>query len=60
MQADPGDLTLAAAIRAHVLSVYEHTGRNKVRTAKLLGIDRTTLYDHLWRYGMHDRLRARG
>jgi len=34
--------------------VYEMTGRNKRRTAELLGIGRRTLYDHLWRYGLHE------
>jgi len=48
------ELRLESAIRAHIVAVYEMTGRNKLRTAELLGIDRRTLYDHLWRYGLHE------
>jgi transcriptional regulator with PAS, ATPase and Fis domain len=41
------DLSLGAAVRRHVNSVYEQTNRNQRRTAKLLGISRATLTRHL-------------
>jgi transcriptional regulator of acetoin/glycerol metabolism len=48
------DLRLESAIRAHVLRVYELSGRNKTEAARLLGIDRTTLYRYLYAYGLHN------
>jgi DNA-binding NtrC family response regulator len=41
------DLSLASAVKRHVLYVYEQTNRNQRRTAKLLGISRATLARHL-------------
>ena len=41
------DATLDAAILRHVVAVYESTGRNKVKTAELLGISRARLYRKL-------------
>ena len=40
---DNNDLTLDGAVKNHVLHVYNITGKNKRRTAKLLGISRSTL-----------------
>ena len=37
------DLSLEAAVKEHVMRVYNITGKNKRRTAKLLGISRSTL-----------------
>ena len=37
------DLSLDAAVKEHVMHVYNITGKNKRRTAKLLGISRSTL-----------------
>ena len=41
------DATLDAAILRHVVAVYVSTGRNKVKTAELLGISRARLYRKL-------------
>lgn len=41
------DLSLDAAVTAHVLRVYETTGRNQRQTARLLGISRGKLARHL-------------
>ncbi len=43
----PGDLSLAAAVARHVNRVYEQSGRNQRRSARLLGISRATLARHL-------------
>jgi ActR/RegA family two-component response regulator len=41
------DLSLSGAVARHVSFVYEQTGRNQRRTAKVLGISRATLVRHL-------------
>ena len=41
------DLSLSGAVSRHVSFVYEQTGRNQRRTAKVLGISRATLVRHL-------------
>jgi transcriptional regulator with PAS, ATPase and Fis domain len=41
------DLSLSGAVGRHVNFVFEQTGRNQRRTAKLLGISRATLARHL-------------
>jgi transcriptional regulator with PAS, ATPase and Fis domain len=46
-QYDDVDLSLAASVRRHVHFVYDQTNRNQRRTAKLLGISRSTLARHL-------------
>jgi transcriptional regulator with PAS, ATPase and Fis domain len=46
-QYDDVDLSLAASVRRHVRFVYDQTNRNQRRTAKLLGISRSTLARHL-------------
>lgn len=38
-----GDLSLDAALLKHVKKVYELSGRNKSKTAKILGVSRSTL-----------------
>ncbi len=43
----PDDLTLAGAVARHVARVYEQSGRNQRRTARMLGISRATLARHL-------------
>ncbi len=43
----PADLSLDAALLAHVRRVYESTGRNQRQTARLLGISRGKLARHL-------------
>ncbi len=41
------DLSLSGAVARHINFVFEHTGRNQRRAAKLLGISRATLVRHL-------------
>ena len=41
------DLSLSGAVARHISFVYEQTGRNQRRTAKVLGISRATLVRHL-------------
>jgi transcriptional regulator with PAS, ATPase and Fis domain len=41
------DLSLAGAVARHVSQVYEQSGRNQRRSARLLGISRATLARHL-------------
>jgi transcriptional regulator with PAS, ATPase and Fis domain len=45
-------VTLAEAERAHIVRAYEETVRNKLRTAKLLGIGLNTLRRKLASYGV--------
>ena len=42
---------LADIEKAHILMAYQHTGRNKSRTARLLGIGLNTLRRKLHAYG---------
>jgi DNA-binding NtrC family response regulator len=44
--------TLEAMERAHIERILRETGRNLSRTARILDIDRTTLYNKLRRYGL--------
>jgi two-component system, NtrC family, response regulator HydG len=44
---DGVNLSLASALQRHVRFVYEQSGRNQRRTAKLLGISRATLARYL-------------
>ena len=50
----PSSLTLEEVERRHIARVLEQEGGNRSRTARVLGISRTTLYDKLDRYGLHD------
>ncbi|UCE75223.1 MAG: sigma-54-dependent Fis family transcriptional regulator, partial [Methanomassiliicoccales archaeon] len=45
-------LPLTEVTRGHILRVYEQTGRNKVQTARLLGIGLNTLRRKLAAYGI--------
>lgn len=50
---DAGQLpTLEEVERYYVTRVYEHTRQNKKRTAEILAIDRSTLYNKLRQYGL--------
>jgi two-component system response regulator HydG len=54
-RADGGPpLTLEEVERRHVLSVLRSTGGNRTATARALGLDRTTLWRKLERYGVRD------
>jgi len=53
-------LSLATVEKRHIQKVLDHTGWHKVRSARILGIDRSTLYDKIKRYNLvapADRLR---
>lgn len=43
-------LSLATIEKRHIQKVLDHTGWHKVRSAQVLGIDRSTLYDKIRRY----------
>lgn len=47
-------LPLSELEKTHILQVFESTSRNRVQTAKLLGIDRRTLYNKLRQYGIDE------
>jgi len=50
--APPGGRSLEAVERVHIEQILEETTWNLSRSARILGIDRTTLYNKLKRYGM--------
>jgi DNA-binding NtrC family response regulator len=45
-------LTLAELEQEHILKALEHTGYNKTQAAKILGIDRVSLWRKMKRYGL--------
>ncbi len=49
---DAGGRTLADIEREYIEQVYRDCGSNHSRTARILDIDRTTLYNKLRRYGL--------
>ncbi|MEJ5377107.1 MAG: sigma-54 dependent transcriptional regulator [bacterium] len=51
-QAQPGQMTLQEVEKAYIQNVLEETGWNIKRTARILGIDRSTLYAKIRRYGL--------
>jgi DNA-binding NtrC family response regulator len=51
--ARPGPASLAEAEKAHVRAVLDNQGWNISRAARVLGIDRVTLYSKIKRYGLH-------
>ncbi|HEX8736923.1 MAG TPA: sigma-54 dependent transcriptional regulator [Pyrinomonadaceae bacterium] len=48
-------LPLAELEKHHICRVFESTNRNRLQTAKLLGIDRRTLFNKLRQYGFGDK-----
>jgi DNA-binding NtrC family response regulator len=48
----PGVQNLEEVEKVHILRILEDTGWNLSRGARILGIDRTTLYNKLKRYGL--------
>ncbi len=48
----PESLKLDDVIKSHILSVIEYTNGDKARAARILGIDRSTLYRKLKEYGI--------
>ncbi len=53
-EAPPPNPTLESIERAYILWVLQSEGGNKARTADILGIDPSTLYRKLNRYGVSD------
>lgn len=51
-QAHGGQLTLQEVEKAHIQTILEETSWNIKRTARILGIDRSTLYAKIKRYGL--------
>jgi DNA-binding NtrC family response regulator len=49
---EPSERSLAAVERVHIERVLHETGGNVSRAAKVLGIDRATLYNKIKRYGI--------
>jgi DNA-binding NtrC family response regulator len=47
--------TLAELEREHIKSVLEHTGHNKSQSARILGIDRVSLWRKIKRYGLENQ-----
>ena len=45
-------LSLAVIEKRHIQKVLDYTGWHKVRSAQILGIDRSTLYDKIKRYDL--------
>ena len=48
----PGDDSLRKMEKAHIQKVLDDNGWQILRSAKILGIDRSTLYNKIKRYGM--------
>ncbi len=51
-KAEENPMSLEAVEKAHILKVLNDTGWNIQRSAQILGIDRTTLYHKIKRYGL--------
>lgn len=49
---EEGPLSLAVIEKRHIQRVLDYTGWHKVRSAQILGIDRSTLYDKIKRYNL--------
>ncbi len=49
------DMTLDEIERRHILRILENTGWHKKRSAQILGIDPSTLYRKLEKYGIENR-----
>lgn len=58
--ATPRDRTLDDIEAEHIRTVLAGTGGNKARAARILGIDRKTLYAKIRRYGLDDDASDRG
>jgi len=50
---EPLDRFLGRATRVYVAEVLRRTGGGRTATARILGIDRTTLYRLMKRHGIH-------
>jgi transcriptional regulator of acetoin/glycerol metabolism len=48
-------MSLVAVEKEHILATLEHTNGNMTRTAEILGIERSTLYQKLKRFDAHRR-----
>ncbi|HZS11521.1 MAG TPA: helix-turn-helix domain-containing protein, partial [Nitrospirales bacterium] len=52
LEADSGFVTLEEMEKRYLMRVLRETGGNKMKAAKLLGIDRRTLYRMAERFGL--------
>jgi DNA-binding NtrC family response regulator len=52
---ESGEHSLEIVERRHIERALAAAGGNKAEAARLLGIDRTTLYRKLVRLGLHDK-----
>src|SRR6185436_7105249 len=50
------DVSLAELERRYILRILEKMGGHQIKTSRVLGIDRRTLYRRLRQYGQTDRL----
>lgn len=57
-EASLDEVSLAEVERRYILRVLEKMGSHQIKTAKVLGIDRRTLYRRLRQYGYAGRLRG--
>jgi DNA-binding NtrC family response regulator len=48
----PGDRRLCDVERTHIERIVAETGRNLAKAARILDIDRSTLYSKLKKYGL--------
>ncbi len=51
---DPANATLEAMERKHIAAILDHTDFNITHAARLLGIDRVTLYNKIKKYHLRD------
>ncbi len=51
------EMSLVAVEKEHILATLEYTNGNMTRTAEILGIERSTLYQKLKRFDAHRRAR---
>ena len=51
---DPANATLEAMERRHIAAILDHTDFNITHAARLLGIDRVTLYNKIKKYHLRD------
>ena len=51
---DPANATLEAMEHKHIAAILDHTDFNITHAARLLGIDRVTLYNKIKKYHLRD------
>lgn len=51
-------IPLAAVEKQHILDVFTACGGNKARAARVLGIDRSTMYKKLGEYELQEKVKS--